>query len=65
MEAKLKGQEGNKLWPQDDLMSTSLQFQEDSISKNIKYVYSFSVQKAHLSGLSPLFPGFLPPEGKY
>lgn len=45
MEAQLKGQEGNKLWAQDDLMSTSLHFQESSIFKNIKHVYSCSVQK--------------------
>lgn len=45
MEGQLKRQEGNKLWAQDDLMSTSLPFQEGSIFKNIQHVYSFSVQK--------------------
>lgn len=45
MEAQLKGQEGSKLRAPDDLMSTSLHFQEDPIFKNIKCIHVSSAQK--------------------
>lgn len=40
MELQLKRQEGNKMWIQDDLMSTSLHFQDGSIFKNIIHFLS-------------------------
>lgn len=45
MEAQLKEQEGSKLWVQDDLMSTSLHFQEGPIFKNITCIHVSSAQK--------------------
>lgn len=56
MEAQLKGQEGNKLWVQDDLMSISLHFQQGSIFKNIKHIYIFLAQKNFCLGFL-LFSG--------
>lgn len=63
MEVQLKRQEGNKMWVQDDLMSTSLHFQDGSIFKNIKHF--LSVKYFFLPGLYPLFLGFITQEDTY
>lgn len=62
MELQLKRKEGNKMWVQDYLISTSLHFEDGSIFKNIKHFLS---AKHFCLGFLLFFWGFIIQEETY